>query len=309
MATSGTNTFSVTRDDIIKAALRVLNSLGVGEEPIAEDYQNCSEALNIMIKSWAIEGFPLWVYQTVEVPMLTDLAVYPLGPTAAYVFSVTVDDGGTGYPDTGTVTFSSGAATGTYTAVDGVIQSVTVTNGGNSYTAIPTVTFVGAGTGATGTVHLAGVTTSRPLRIIDAFIRNPENFDTTLTVISQQEYDIYGNKMSLGVPNQIYYDNQLINGNLYVINVPAQYGWTVYLTTQRMFEDMSAADDDFDFPKEWFQALKWGLANELAEEYQAEEGKIMRIQARAEMYLEKVSDWSQEEASVFFSVNTQGTVR
>lgn len=309
MTTSGTNTFSVTRDEIIEASLRILEVIGVGEKPIQEDYTNCSQALNIMIKSWAKKGFPLWVYQTLEVDMLEGLAVYPIGPTAAYVHSVTINDGGSGYPDSGTVTFSSGTAAGTYTAKDGVIQSVTITAGGDSYTTAPTAIFSGGGSGEDVTVNLGGLTTSRPLRIIDAFIRNPQGFDTPITVISQQEYDIYGDKDSKGVPNQLYYDNQLINGQMYVINVPAENGWTMFLTVQRMFEDMSTASDTFDFPQEWYQALKWGLANELSDEYGVPEAKINRIEARANMYLNECSDWSQEEPGVYFSMNPQGTMR
>lgn len=153
------------------------------------------------------------------------------------------------------------------------------------------------------TVNLAGLTIPRPLRIIDAFIRNPQNFDTELDIISQQEYDIYGDKFSEGIPNQIYYDNQLINGQMYVINVPVEDGYTVFATTQRMFEDMSAADDDFDFPQEWFQALKWGLASELAEEYGIAENKLMRIGMKAEQYVMECFDWSQEEAGVYFTLD------
>lgn len=310
MSTSGTNTFSVDRDDIIKASLRILGVLGVGEEPIQEDYTNCSQALNIMIKSWAKKGFPLWVYQTVQIPMLEGLEVYPIGPTAAYVYSVVINDGGSGYPDSGTVSFSSGTAAGTYTAEGGVLQTVTITVPGNSYVTTPTATFSGGGTGEDVTVYLAGVTQSRPLRIIDAFIRNNSTeLDTSLQIISQEEYDIYGDKYSQGVPNQIYYDNQLINGNVYVINVPSEYGYTIYATAQRMFEDMSSASDDFDFPQEWYQALKWGLANELSDEYGCDEAKIARMEARARMYLDECSDWSQEEAGILFTMNAEGTIR
>src|SRR3972149_3608816 len=108
MTTSGTSTFSVTRDEIIKSSLRTLGVIGVGETPITEDYTNCSEALNIMIKSWAKKGFPLFVYDTVTIDMLDGLRVYPLGSTAGYIYSVTITNGGTGYPASGTVTFSSG---------------------------------------------------------------------------------------------------------------------------------------------------------------------------------------------------------
>ncbi|MGH8432446.1 MAG: phage tail tube protein [Solimonas sp.] len=72
------------------------------------------------------------------------------------VNSVTVTAGGTGYTGTPTVTFSAPpaggvTATGTLTAMAGVITSVTITNPGSGYVTAPTATFAGAGTGATGT--------------------------------------------------------------------------------------------------------------------------------------------------------------
>jgi hypothetical protein len=312
MATSGTNTFTVDRDEVISAALRVLGVIGVGETPIAEDYTNCSEALNIMIKSWAKKGFPLWVYETVVLDLIEDLSVYPIGPTAGYISSVS-STGGTGYT-AGTWTAVGGTtgtvASGTYT-VDGDVPDVfTVLVAGNSYTTAPTsFTLSGAGTGATITGVVAGVTMSRPLRIIDAFIRNPQDFDTSLIIISQQEYDILGNKFSEGIPNQLYYDNQLVNGLVYPYNVITDTGYSIYMTTQRMFEDMTTGANTFDFPQEWFQALKWGLAAELAEEYGADENKIMRVESKAAQYVMECFDWSQEEVGVYFSPNYQGTVR
>jgi len=307
MSTSGTSTFSVTRDEIIKSSLRTLGVIGVGETPITEDYTNCSEALNIMIKSWAKKGFPLWVYNSVQVTMLTDLGVYPIGPTAAYVYSVTITAGGSGYPASGTLSFSSGAATATYTSTAGVISTITVTAGGNSYATTPTVTFSGGGTGAIGTVNLAGVTMPRPLRIIDAFIRNSEDIDTPLILISQQEYDILGNKASSGIPNQLYYDNQLINGRLYVYNVPSENGDVVYLTTQRMFEDMTSSSNTFDFPQEWFQALKWGLTAEIAIEYGVDIQLVPYYEQKALSYITEAFDWSVEESSVYFTMATFGS--
>jgi len=137
MAVSGTNNFSVTRNEVIAATLRLLQVTGIGETPQTEDYTNCSQALNIMIKSWAKKGLPLWVTEELVVPMVGGINPYPLGPTGAYVGNVVINDGGTGYPDTGTVTFTGGTtgttATGTYTAEDGVIQSVTMVIDGTTY--------------------------------------------------------------------------------------------------------------------------------------------------------------------------------
>jgi hypothetical protein len=111
-----------------------------------------------------------------------------------------------------------------------------------------------------------------------------------------------GDKTSSGVPNQLYYNPQLQTGFLLVFGVPSDSLSTVYLSTQRMFEDMNASVDNFDFPQEWFQALKWGLCAELSEEYGVDEAKISRIEMKANSYLVECFDWSVEEASVYFSM-------
>ena len=66
------------------------------------------------------------------------------------VTGVTVTAGGTGYPNSGPVTFSGGGgsgAAGTYTAVSGVIQSVVIDTAGTGYTTPPTPAF-GTGLGS-----------------------------------------------------------------------------------------------------------------------------------------------------------------
>lgn len=312
MATSGTNDFSVTRDQIISATLRLLGVIGMGETPNSEDYTNCSQALNIMIKSWSKKGLPLWVTEELAIPMVEGVNPYPLGPTAPYVGSVT-STGGTGYT-AGTWTAIGGTlgtvASGTYTVTDGAPDIFTILVPGTLYTTAPT-TFIlsGAGTGATITASLAGVNTSRPLRIMDAFIRSPEGQDTTLLTISREEYESLGNKSTQGVPNQFYYDVQLVNGMFYVYGVPSESGYVVYATIQRMFEDMTTGSNTFDFPQEWFQALKWGLASEVLAEYNISMEMIPYYEQKAEKYLNECSDWSQEESSIYLTFDTRGGAR
>lgn len=240
MTTTGTNTFTVTRDDIIKASLRLLGVIGVGETPLTEDYTNCSQALNIMIKGWAKKGIPLWVTQQITLPMVTSVTSYQIGPTAT-------------------------------------------------------------GTGA--------LVTSKPLKIFDAFIRDSNNYDTQLLLISRQEYDILGSKSSTGIPNQYYWDNGDPNGTLYVFNVPVDSTHTLYLQIQRQFYDMTSGTDNFDFPQEWFTALKWGLACELAVEYGIDGKMIPYFEQKAAMAIDEAFDYSVEEASLFFTVNQQVLVQ
>ena len=309
MATSGLTKFSITRNDVIKSVLRLLGVIGVGQSPINEDYTNCSEALNIMIKAWVTKGFPLWTYNQIQVPMIAGVTKYPLGPSAAYIFAVT-STGGSGYVN-GTWTAVGGtlgvAASGTYITVGGVPTEFTVVVPGDSYTTQPTsYTLTGAGTGAVIKSTIVGLTIPKPLRVFTAFLRSSQNLDTDLTVLSRQEYDIQGNKFSKAVVNQLYYDPQLVNGVLNVFNSPNDSTYTAYILTQRQLEDMTAATDTFDFPQEWFLAIKWNLAAELSEEYGIEEAKIQRLEAKAMMYLAEVVDFSVEESSVFFTMTSTG---
>lgn len=308
MAVSGTNTFTVTRNDIIDAALRTLGVIAIGETPTSEDYTNCSQALNIMIKSWAKKGFPLWTFETLEVPMVPGVLEYPIGPSAGYVYSVTITDGGTGYTSA-TVGFTGGGGTGaaaTATVTDGAVSAITVTVPGNAYTSAPTVSITGDGTGATATATIVGLTMSKPVRAFSAFLRNPQDYDISLIQISKQEYDMLGYKFNESTPNQFYYDNQLANGKLLVYNLPSEEGYTIHLLTQRMFYDMSGATNDFDFPQEWFQALKWGLAAEIAAEYQVPIDEIPYYEQKAQAYIEESFDFSVEEAAVYFKVDYSG---
>lgn len=141
---------------------------------------------------------------------------------------------------------------------------------------------------------------TRPLRVVMAFIRSPQNNDTTLQVISRQEYMQLGYKPSQGIPNQCYYDPQLNNGVLYVYNNPNTTGYTIHLQVQMPVDDVLTPSQIPDFPSEWFNCLKFGLADQLALEYGVPAQVRAELAQRAEKYLEMMTDWSQEEASTSF---------
>ena len=310
MAVTSTNTFSVTRNDVINSALRTLGVIGLGETASSEDFTNCSQALNIMIKSWAKKGWPLWTQETLAITMVDGVRQYPIGPTAGYVYSVT-STGGTGYTaGTWTATNGNGTGTdasGTYTVVDGAPAVFTITVAGDSYTTAPTTfTLSGAGADATITATIVGLTTNKPVRAFTGYLRNPNSYDISLMQIAKWEYNLLGNKFNESTPNQFYYDNQLANGQLYVFNIPSASGYTCYLDTQRMFYDMTSSTDTFDFPSEWFQALKWGLAAEICAEYGVPIEQIQYYEQKAIAYIEEASNFSVEESSVYFGVDFSG---
>lgn len=81
--TSGTAAFLVTRDDIIKAALRTLKVIAIGETPANEDMTNCAFALNILLKELNTEGYLVWLYQTISVAFVASQTTYTIAEDAS----------------------------------------------------------------------------------------------------------------------------------------------------------------------------------------------------------------------------------
>ena len=60
-----------------------------------------------------------------------------------------------------------------------------------------------------------------------------------------------------------------------------------------------------EFPNEWFNLLKFGLADQLAMEYGVPANIRQELMMRAKVMLEEMTDWSQEEASTMFMPETR----
>lgn len=80
MATSGTTVFTVTRDELVQSALRLLQVYGIGDTIPPEVIANASQALNIWCKALVMKGLFLWCVEEIEVPMVIGQAQYPIGP-------------------------------------------------------------------------------------------------------------------------------------------------------------------------------------------------------------------------------------
>jgi len=174
-----------------------------------------------------------------------------------------------------------------------LIQAITVT-----LTAAKASYTIGAG---------GDVNVDRPTKIYEAFIRDGTN-DTPLTPVSRQEYWSLGDKTQTGTPNSFYYEPQLDLGVLYLYVVPDTNAATktIELKAHRQIQDMDAATDSFDFPMEWFRALKFALAADLGIDYATPERHMRRLEKYAAMAFDKVSGWDVEQASVSFMPETRG---
>ncbi len=81
MATSGSTTWELTRDNIISAALRKIGVLGKGESPDSTDLSNAQMALNGIISRYNTLGMPLWKRTEKTITITAANTSYPLTGT------------------------------------------------------------------------------------------------------------------------------------------------------------------------------------------------------------------------------------
>jgi len=76
MATASTVNWELTRNEIIRAALRKCQVLHKGQVPSAEDYTDGAEALNALIQTLSTDGMPLWKRVVEPIPLVATQSDY-----------------------------------------------------------------------------------------------------------------------------------------------------------------------------------------------------------------------------------------
>lgn len=152
----------------------------------------------------------------------------------------------------------------------------------------------------------ADVTSDKPLKLIQAFLRNTAstpNIDIPLVLISKNEYNTLGSKFSTGTSNSVFMDVGTTSSTVYVFLTPdtiTSTNFALHLVVQRPLQDLNSGTDIPDFPIEWMQALVWGLADQLAIEYGLPMNHRQEIMLKAEKYKNDLEGWDVEYYSTFF---------
>lgn len=79
MTTSNSTDFTVTRDDIIKRALRLIGVVAQGETPTTDQITEAALSLNGLVKAWQADGMPLWALKQYSVPLTDSVNAYTIG--------------------------------------------------------------------------------------------------------------------------------------------------------------------------------------------------------------------------------------
>jgi len=286
MATSGTFAWQITRDELIRGALRIIGALDPQETPSSEDVSTATEALNMLLKSWnnTIVGLQLWTVR--------EATVFPQAGKVAYTLGTSDAPSAWSYT---TVAVQSTASTGTTVQITAGIGAagdyIGIKTGVSSqWTTIDTLS-------SSGTAHLAVSLSSTatlsanvwvftnlmeyPVDIVHARVGASNGDDIELARMEREQYyDIYDKDRS-GEPRRYYFDPQLSNPVFYTDYAPDDQNELIRIVYRRPFEDAGDSTDTLDIPPEVTRALKWNLASEIAPEYGVPPGTLSRIESKA----------------------------
>ncbi|WP_213775117.1 hypothetical protein [Bradyrhizobium sp. dw_78] len=308
MTTSGSTDFNYNRDQIIRASLRKIGAIAAGETPGAQMVQDAADALNIMAKEWDAQGIHLWTETEGTLFLQPFQSRYSLGPTspdhATESYSQTFLTADAQAGDTSVVVsrpqpISAGdyigvtVATGQifWTTVNGAPNGQTVTLA----TALPDSAATGSNT-ITYTKPLL-----RPLRVVDARrYQMQSRIETPMTRMSRLDYRDLPNKSNVGEPTSFFYDPQLGLGQLYVWQAPLDNTDAVKFTWYRQIQDFTNAADTPDLPQEWIGALIWGLALEIAPEYDVPVQRQAALKTQFDEKFQRVTGFDVEPESIYF---------
>lgn len=278
MATSGTYSFTVTRDDIIKQALLNIGKLDPEETVSPWDTENCSRVLNMMCKQWMgksdfAPGLKMWTRRHGHLFLSASTGTYQVGPTApgwtnSYTQATTV---GTASQGVGFLTLNTigNAVVGGFVGVidysgNLVWYSILFISGTTLTLSAPLQNNVAVGS----TAFVYGVPAQQPLKVETAFLRDSNNDDTPLKIMTLQDYDYLPSKADpnfVSDPTAIYYEFQLGNSTLFTDCAGAQdVTKHICMSYMEPIQDFNAPLDNPEYPQEWYLALCWGLSEQIA---------------------------------------------
>ena len=76
MPSTGTASYTITRNELILSTLRLLRVLKESEVANATQIRYANMALNMLLKNMQSNGLQLWTYQLIEIPMVVGQESY-----------------------------------------------------------------------------------------------------------------------------------------------------------------------------------------------------------------------------------------
>lgn len=302
MALSNSFDFTVTRDDIIQEAMERCGVLRLNKSATTDQLASFGRSLNLRVKSLQAKGLELHTYRDAFLFLEADEDAYLLGPTGdhateSYVKTNLATDEATSSTSLGVDSITGISASdnigielddGTifWTTVFGAPAGSTVTIASGLPSAASTDNFV-----FTYTTKI-----QRPLKIADMFVRDVDDNDVPVELVSISEYRSLSRKTTEGSVVQATFDPQLTNARLLVWPTTDDVTDVLGFVYKKPVDDFDAATNNAAFPADWFEFLVMYLMPIVAMKFSlplAERQQNLALLMEAEQSL-----WDNEETSV-----------
>jgi len=144
------------------------------------------------------------------------------------------------------------------------------------------------------------VVMTKPMRAIQGYYLDSHNVRRPLVTLSWDEYLRLSQVISSGAINSFFVDKQQLELVVYLWLVPDASAATgsVHLLLQKQVTNLVTINDSMSFPQEWFIALRWALADELATGQPL--SIIQRCAGKAAIFKEALENWDVEDTSTRF---------
>lgn len=311
MTTSGTNTFSMNRDEIITSAFQNLGIVTQGRALTSYDLDLAVNQFNLMIKSWAAVGKYLWKSKVGYLFTVADQASYTIDGTSSnctqsYVYTTLSAAASIGVT-TISVTSASGMAVGYYIGIyvfntDTNLNEIfwtTITNiSGTTITLAASLPYVGS----SGTnVYSYQTNINFPIGIVSAERRyiggttTQSIYDIPMEIVAQNKYDFQVQKFNnSGNPVWLYYNKQLSYGIINLWPTPSDATNAIRFTYEEMFYDAGISTNTPDFPIEWTETLIYNLTWRLGLIYGIGKERVDAFREIGLEMLEKLEGYDRE---------------
>jgi hypothetical protein len=120
--------------------------------------------------------------------------------------------------------------------------------------------------------------TARPLGIRSCYLRDGDNYDHPVGVMSGNDYALLTNKSFSARPNFVYYLPEYPLGKL-IFNAVPDYAYTMYCEFVKNFTAIAATTAEITLPGEYLEALIYNLSVSLAEDWDRNVGQTVLANA------------------------------
>ena len=298
MATSGTYNLSLTLNEILEETFDQLQ-IGADGESLSGDMKNRGKkTLNIMLKAWEGQGIHLWTYEEGTLFLEVGRSEYPFGDATVHVantfYQTTTDAdeaiGQTVISVTSTANMSVNDPIGIVVDDNTLHWSTIASIVTNDTVTINDALTVAASSGAVVYYYPATPAFKPVSRLATGRQavrrRESEGYEIPINNLSREDYQNLPNKNQNGTVIQTYYSRLQPTGTMFVWNAPVSAKPVLRFSYERRIQVMEDADDTFDMPEDWYEAIVFNLAQRLIPKYSCTPQRALEIKELAKNALD-----------------------